>query len=68
MGNHGPMQLEVPADQYAGAVETMKNKIREGKDTRCNRSRRSVPADSSGTSDLYPGRNITRFGHRIGHL
>ncbi len=31
MGNHGPMQLEVPRDQYAGAVETMKNKIREGK-------------------------------------
>ncbi len=25
------MQLEVPRDQYAGAVETMKNKIREGK-------------------------------------
>ncbi|EQO15838.1 hypothetical protein G754_04726, partial [Escherichia coli HVH 92 (4-5930790)] len=25
MGNHGPMQLEVPRDQYAGAVETMKN-------------------------------------------
>lgn len=33
MGNHGPMQLEVPRDQYAGAVETMKNKIREGKVT-----------------------------------
>lgn len=27
------MQLEVPRDQYAGAVETMKNKIREGKVT-----------------------------------
>ena len=23
--------------------------------TRCNRSRRSIPADSSGTSDLYSG-------------
>ncbi|HHN6482382.1 TPA: hypothetical protein ACP7RA_004340, partial [Escherichia coli] len=31
MGNNGPMQLEVPRDQYAGAVETMRNKIREGK-------------------------------------
>ncbi|EOK2524303.1 hypothetical protein ACM4TQ_002519, partial [Escherichia coli] len=29
----GPMQLEVPRDQYAGAVETMRNKIREGKVT-----------------------------------
>ncbi len=28
---NGPMQLEVPRDQYAGAVETMRNKIREGK-------------------------------------
>ncbi|HGY7343015.1 TPA: hypothetical protein ACNTQ1_004104, partial [Escherichia coli] len=33
MGNNGPMQLEVPRDQYAGAVETMRNKIREGKVT-----------------------------------
>ncbi|ELA4711070.1 TPA: hypothetical protein R9D08_004439, partial [Escherichia coli] len=33
MGNNGPMQLEVPRDQYAGAVETMRNKIREGKAT-----------------------------------
>lgn len=49
------MQLEVPRDQYAGAVETMKNKIREGKVPGVTDPAEAVPADSSGTSDLYPG-------------
>ncbi|MCV4613590.1 hypothetical protein OFM04_27125, partial [Escherichia coli] len=49
MGNHGPMQLEVPRDQYAGAVETMKNKIREGK----------VP----GVTDPAEASRLIRRGH-----
>ena len=62
MGNHGPMQLEVPRDQYAGAVETMKNKIREGKVPGV-----TDPAEASrlirrGHLTYTQARNITRFG------
>ena len=31
MGNHGPCNWKSPVISTAGAVETMKNKIREGK-------------------------------------
>ena len=48
-GNNGPMQLEVPCDQYAGAVETMRNKIREGK----------VP----GVTDPAEASRLIRRGH-----
>lgn len=56
------MQLEVPRDQYAGAVETMKNKIREGKVPGV-----TDPAEASrlirrGHLTYTRARNITRFG------
>lgn len=56
------MQLEVPRDQYAGAVETMKNKIREGKVPGV-----TDPAEASrlirrGHLTYTQARNITRFG------
>ena len=62
MGNNGPMQLEVPRDQYAGAVETMRNKIREGKVPGV-----TDPAEASrlirrGHLTYTQARNITRFG------
>ncbi|HBB9089909.1 TPA: hypothetical protein JTJ82_005204, partial [Escherichia coli] len=62
MGNNGPMQLEVPRDQYAGAVETMRNKIREGKVPGV-----TDPAEASrlirrGHLTYTQARNIIRFG------
>ncbi|MBY3722596.1 hypothetical protein [Escherichia coli] len=56
------MKLEVPRDQYAGAVETMKNKIREGKVPGV-----TDPAEASrlirrGHLTYTQARNITRFG------
>ncbi len=59
---NGPMQLEVPRDQYAGAVETMRNKIREGKVPGV-----TDPAEASrlirrGHLTDTQARNITRFG------
>ncbi|STH18251.1 membrane protein [Escherichia coli] len=63
------MQLEVPRDQYAGAVETMRNKIREGKVPGV-----TDPAEASrlirrGHLTYTQARNITPVrDHRIGSL
>ncbi|MCN5886454.1 hypothetical protein MLT63_24040, partial [Escherichia coli] len=62
MGNHGPMQLEVPRDQYAGAVETMKNKIREGKVPGVTDPEEASRLIRRGHLTYTQARNITRFG------
>ncbi len=57
-----PCNWEAPRDQYAGAVETMRNKIREGKVPGV-----TDPAEASrlirrGHLTYTQARNITRFG------
>ncbi len=47
--NGAPMQIEVPKDQYTKAIETMENKIKQGK----------VP----GVSDPSEATNLVRQGH-----
>ncbi len=63
------MQLEVPRDQYAGAVETMRNKIREGKvpgvtdPAEASRLIRRGHLTYTQAREYHPVRD-----HRIGHL
>ncbi|WON77402.1 hypothetical protein [Serratia sp. UGAL515B_01] len=60
---HGaPMQLEVPKDQYAKALETMENKIRDGKVPGVNDPAEATKLVRQGHLTYTQAQNITKFG------
>ncbi|MEY8199499.1 MAG: hypothetical protein RPS47_09690 [Colwellia sp.] len=57
-----PMALEVPKDQYFKAVETMENKIRDGKVPGITDPSEAQKLVVKGSVTYEQARNITRFG------
>ena len=60
--NGSPMQLEVPKDQYDKAVETMANKIKDGKVEGVNDPAEASKLIRKGHLTYEQARNITKFG------
>lgn len=60
--NGAPMQLEVPKDQYAKALETMENKIRDGKVPGVNDPAEATKLIRRGHLTYAQAQNITKFG------
>lgn len=60
--NGAPMQLEVPKDQYAKALETMQNKIRDGKVPGVNDPAEATKLVRQGHLTYTQAQNITKFG------
>lgn len=60
--NGAPMQLEVPKDQYAKAVETMQNKIRSGKVPGVSDPAEATKLVRQGHLTYAQAQNITKFG------
>ena len=60
--NGEPMALEVPKDQYYKAVETMENKIRDGKVPGITDPAEAQKLVVKGSVTYDQARNITRFG------
>lgn len=57
-----PMQLEVPKDQYAKALETMQNKIRDGKVPGVTDPTEATKLIRQGHLTYTQAQNITKFG------
>ena len=57
-----PMQIEVPKDQYELAVETMKNKIKEGKVHGVSDPEQAKDLVVKGHLTYDQAKNITKFG------
>lgn len=60
--NGQPMQLEVPKDQYDKAVETMSNKIKDGKVDGVSDPAEAGKLVRKGHLTYEQARNITKFG------
>lgn len=60
--NGAPMQLEVPKDQYAKALETMQNKIRDGKVPGVSDPAEATKLVRQGYLTYAQAQNITKFG------
>ena len=63
LDNNGkPMQLEVPKDQYEKAIETMKNKIKDGKVPGISDPKEAEQLIRKGHLTYTQAQNITKFG------
>ncbi|MGK1705905.1 hypothetical protein ACR934_15390, partial [Klebsiella pneumoniae] len=60
--NGNPMQLEVPKDQYSKALETMENKIRDGKVPGVTDPAEATKLVRQGHLTYSQAQNITKFG------
>ncbi|HCA7079734.1 MULTISPECIES: hypothetical protein [Enterobacteriaceae] len=60
--NGTPMQLEVPKDQYSKALETMENKIRDGKVPGVTDPAEATKLVRQGHLTYSQAQNITKFG------
>lgn len=60
--NGTPMQLEVPKDQYAKALETMENKIRDGRVPGVTDPAEATKIVRKGHLSYTQAQNITKFG------
>jgi hypothetical protein len=60
--NGKPMQIEVPKDQYEKAVETMSNKIKEGKVSGVTDPNEAKNLIRKGSVTYQQAKNITEFG------
>jgi hypothetical protein len=60
--NGTPMQLEVPKDQYTKALETMENKIRDGKVPGVSDPAEATKLVRQGHLTYSQAQNITKFG------
>lgn len=60
--NGKPMQIEVPKDQYEKAVETMSNKIKEGKVPGVTDPNEAKKLIRKGSITYQQSKNITKFG------
>lgn len=60
--NGNPMQLEVPSDQYEGAVKIMAKKIEDGKVPNCNNPSKAKELVRKGNITLEQATNLAKAG------